>query len=185
MPTETLSARSDGYSRGARLWHWLTAGLLCIQIPLAYLMMSQPLGPAKLGNYALHKSLGLSIFALTALRLAWRLVHRPPPLPPGIPTWQQRLGRLNQAILYFLMFAMPLTGWLNSSAANMPVSFFGLFTLPNLVAPDPERQEGFEASHEMQAYVLFTLVAVHALAALHHHFVKRDGVLRSMLPRWS
>lgn len=178
----SLSAGAPAYGPVARGFHWLVATLLLVQVPLAWYMIEQPLGPAKLGNYALHKSVGVLIFGVTAARLAWRLLHPAPPLPSATPRWQRGAARLTQVVLYFLMFAMPLTGWLNSSAANFPVSVFGLFTLPDLVAPDPARQLGFEASHRVQSYLLFTLLSAHVAGALYHRFVKRDGVLDSMLP---
>lgn len=169
------------WGRAARLFHWLVALLLLVQVPLAWYMVGQPLGPAKLGNYALHKSLGMLVFAVTAVRLAWRLLAPSPPLPPGTPGWQRGAARLTQGLLYFLMFAMPLTGWLNSSAANFPVSVFGLVTLPDLIAADPARQQAFEDSHRVQSYLLFAVLTAHLLGALYHHFLQRDGVLAGML----
>jgi cytochrome b561 len=179
--TSASPARSAAWGAVARTFHWGVALLLLVQIPLAWYMVEQPLGPAKLGNYALHKSVGMVIFTVTALRLAWRTLHPAPPLPPGTPGWQRGAARLTQGLLYFFMFAMPLTGWLNSSAANFPVSVFGLFTLPNLVDPDPVRQVGFENSHRVQSYALFAVLTAHLAGALYHHYVKRDGVLTGML----
>jgi cytochrome b561 len=179
--TSPSPGTAAGWSRTARSFHWLVATLLLVQVPLAWYMVDQPLSPAKFGNYALHKSLGMLIFAVTAARLAWRLGHPAPPLPAGTPGWQRGAARLTQGLLYFLMFAMPLTGWLNSSAANFPVSVFGLFTLPDLVDPDPARQQGFEAAHRVQSYLLFAVLTAHLAGALYHRYVKRDGVLAGML----
>jgi cytochrome b561 len=173
---------TDRYGLPAQLFHWLVAGLILFQVPLAYYMIDLPLSPAKLESYALHKSIGLTIFSIAALRLAWRWLHRPPALPSVMPGWQAGLARLAQWLLYALIFVMPLTGWMSSSAANFPVSLFGWFTLPDLVEPDRALHERLELAHRYQAYLLFTLVATHAGAALHHHFVRRDGVLASMIP---
>jgi cytochrome b561 len=181
-PAPVPSPPPGRYDTVARIFHWTVAGLLLFQIPLAWIMTDQPLGPDKLENYALHKSIGITLFGLTALRLAWRLTHPAPPLPAGTPDWQRWLARLNQGLLYFILFAMPLTGWLMSSAANMPVSFFGLFTLPDLVAPDEVRARSFAGIHEGQGTALMVLILLHALAALHHHLIRRDGILASMLP---
>lgn len=170
------------YGSVARSFHWLIAVLLVLQIPLAFYMVDQPLGPDKLGNYATHKSIGLLIFSVTALRLAWRLTHPAPPLPAGTPGWQRFGARLTQVVLYALMFLMPLTGLLRSQAANFPVSFFGLFTVPTVVGVNPQFSAGMSEAHEMQGTILLVLISAHALAALHHHFVRKDGVLRSMLP---
>ena len=122
------------YSNTARLFHWAIAGLILFQVPLAYYMTDLPLGPDMLKSYALHKSIGITIFALSALRLAWRWISPPPALPDTMSANQQRLAWLTHALLYLVTFAMPLTGWLSSSAANFPVSLWGWFTLPNLVA---------------------------------------------------
>ncbi len=170
------------YGQLARAFHWTIAGLLLVQIPLALYMVDQTIGPDKFSNYATHKSLGLLLFTATALRLAWRLTHPAPPLPVVIPRWQRVTARVTQVLLYALMFLMPLTGLLRSQAANFPVSFFGLFTVPTLVGVNEEFSKGMSAAHEMQGNVLLVLISAHALAALHHHFFRRDDVLRAMLP---
>ncbi len=172
----------DRYGRPAQFFHWAIAALILFQIPLAYYMINLPLSPAKLENYALHKSIGLSIFSIAVLRLAWRWLRSPPALPAGIPGWQMQLARLAQWALYAITFAMPLTGWMSSSAANFPVSLFGWFTLPNLVAPDRELHEQLELAHRLLAYSLFGILSAHVGGALHHHFFKKDAVLASMLP---
>jgi cytochrome b561 len=171
------------YTAPARWFHWIVAGLLLLQIPLAWFMTWQPVGPDKLGNYALHKSVGLLIFGVMALRLAWRITHPVPPLPPTLPRWQRFGAGFTQWVLMVLLFAMPLSGWLMSSAANFPVSFFGLYTLPNLVEPDKARVPGFIRMHELQSYILLGLITLHAAAAFYHHRVKRDDILQRMLPR--
>lgn len=171
------------YGSVARAFHWLIAVLLLVQIPLAFYMVDQPLGPARLGNYATHKSIGLLIFSATALRLAWRLTHPAPPLAAGMPGWQRFGARLTQLLLYALMFLMPVTGLLRSQAANFPVSFFGLFQVPAVVGVNPQFSAGMSEAHEMQGTILLVLISVHALASLHHHFVRKDGVLSSMLPQ--
>jgi cytochrome b561 len=173
---------ANTYGAVARTFHWAVAGLLLLQIPLAFYMDDQPLGPDKLGNYATHKSIGLLIFSVTALRLAWRLTHPAPGLPGGTPRWQRAVARLTQLLLYALMFLMPVTGILRSQAANFPVSFFGLFTVPAVVPVNAEFSKGMAAAHEMQGNILLALITAHALAALYHHLVRRDDVLRTMLP---
>jgi len=177
-----MNARAT-YGNVARAFHWLAAALVLFQIPLGFVMHDQPLGPDKLANYATHKSLGLLVFGLMALRLAWRLVHPAPPLPPGTPGWQRFVARATHFVMYLLLFLMPVTGLLRSQAANFPVSFFGLFTVPTIVQPDEAFSKGMHEAHEIQGTVLATLIAAHVLAALYHHFVRRDDVLRSMLPR--
>jgi len=170
------------YGPLARTFHWTIAGLLLVQIPLAFYMVDQPLGPDKLGTYALHKSIGLLLFTVTAMRLAWRLTHPAPALPAGIARWQQVVARGAQVCLYALMFLMPLTGLLRSQAANFPVSFFRLLTVPTIVGINEEFSKALSAAHETQGTILLVLISAHGLAALHHHFFRRDDVLRSMLP---
>ena len=170
------------YSSPARFLHWTIAGLILFQVPLAYYMIDLPLGPDKLESYALHKSVGLSIFALSAVRLAWRWISPPPPLPDTLTPVQQRVAWLTHALLYLVTFAMPLTGWLSSSAANFPVSLWGWFTLPDLVAPNRELHEALELGHRILAYILATAFTLHVAAALYHQFVLRDGGLAAMLP---
>ena len=170
------------YSSVARLFHWSIAGLILFQVPLAYYMIDLPLSPDKLESYALHKSIGLTIFALSTLRLAWRWLKPPPALPATLTGTQQRLAQLTHFLLYAITFIMPLTGWLSSSAANFPVSLFGWFTLPDLVAPNRELHEALELGHRILAYILFSTFMLHSGAALYHQFVLRDGVLAAMLP---
>lgn len=173
---------AHAYGTLARTFHWGIAGLLLLQVPLAFYMTDQPLGPDKLGNYATHKSIGLLIFSVMALRLAWRLGHPAPLLPAGIPAWQRLGARLTHVLMYALLFLMPVTGLLRSQAANFPVSFFGWFTVPAIVGVNEEFSTTMHEVHETQGTVLLVLVCVHVFAALHHHYISRDGVLRSMLP---
>ena len=178
----TMHASTDRYAAPAKFFHWAAAALVLFQIPLAFYMEDLPLSPDKLETYALHKSIGITIFTLTALRLAWRLLRPPPALPADTPRWQTIVARGTHWLMYFLLLAMPMTGWLSSSAANFPVSVFGLVTLPDLVAPDPQLHEALEEAHVAQGYLLMTLLAAHVAAALYHQFGRRDRVLRRMLP---
>jgi len=129
---------------------------------------------------ALHRSLGITILALAALRLAWRLVNRSPDLPDAMARWQRAAARGAHALLYALLFALPLTGWLLSSADGDPVLLFGWLALPPL--PALADAEAMEDVHELLFNVLVAVAALHAAAALKHHFWDRDDVLRSMLP---
>lgn len=179
-----MGERTETYRWPAITLHWLVAGLILLQIPLAYYMIGLPLSPDKLGAYAWHKSLGLCIFGLSAIRLAYRLLRHPPPPLPG-PRWQLTAAAISHGILYFVTFAMPLSGWLNSSAANFPVSLFGWITLPDLVGPDPELQQRMELLHRLLAYTLMSTLTAHACAALWHHFLRGDDTLRRMLGRFT
>jgi cytochrome b561 len=170
-----------GYGYVAQALHWTIVGLLIVQVTLGKIADSMPLGLDKLVTLARHKSFGITILALAAIRLLWRMFNRPPPLPP-MPRWQFFAARANHVALYLLLFAMPLTGWAMSSASNYPVSWFGLVQLPDLVAPDEAREQLFEAVHEWLSWALIALALLHVAAALKHQFVDRDGLLFRMLP---
>jgi cytochrome b561 len=169
------------YGYVAQILHWAIVVLLIIQVTLAKIADGLPLGLEKLAVLARHKSVGITILGLAVVRLAWRLANRPPPLPP-MPRWQAAAARLNHWTLYALLFAMPVTGWMMSSASNYPVSWFGLAQLPDLVEPDPMLKERFETIHETLAILLISLAILHVAAALKHHFVDRNGLLLRMLP---
>lgn len=167
----------------AQLFHWVIVVLIITQFVLASIAEDLPLGMAKLATLARHKSVGITILALAVLRLAWRLSNRnSPPLPANLKPHQRGLAHLTHYGLYLLLVAMPLTGWLMSSAKNYPVSWFGFFTLPNLVQPDEAFFTLMQTTHGVLAGTLVVIATLHLLAALYHHFVKKDDVLRRMLP---
>jgi len=171
----------DRYGSVAQTLHWMVVALLIVQFTLGKIAETLPLGPDKLGTLARHKSVGITILALAVLRLAWRSFNPPPPLPP-MPRWQILAARASHTALYALLFAMPLTGWMMSSASNYPVSWFGLVQLPDFVAPDADLKELLRDTHGLLSNVLATLVGVHLLAALKHQFRDRDGLMFRMLP---
>ena len=167
----------------ARLFHWVIVVLIITQFVLANMAEDLPLGMAKLATLARHKSVGITILALAVLRLLWRLYNRnSPPLPATLKPYQKGLAHLTHYGLYLLLFAMPLSGWMMSSAKNYPVSWFGFFTLPNLVQPDEGVFEFMKSTHGVLAGTLVVIATLHVLAALYHHFMKKDDVLKRMLP---
>jgi cytochrome b561 len=166
----------------AQLFHWTIVVLIVTQFGLALRAESLPNGPAKIGVLAQHKSVGITIFALAIVRLAWRLMNPVPPQPTSMPRWQQIAAHVSHVALYSLILIIPLLGWFMSSARNFPVSWFGLFTLPDLVSPSRPAFEFFRAAHETLAITLLVLALVHIAAALKHHFIDHDDVLRRMLP---
>ncbi|MGH8250912.1 MAG: cytochrome b [Steroidobacteraceae bacterium] len=178
MPARNTAGR---YGFVAQALHWTIVGLLIVQVTLGKIADGMPLGLDKLATLARHKSFGITILALAAIRLAWRAFNRPPP-PPPMPRWQLFAAHANHAALYLLLFAIPLSGWLMSSATNYPVSWFGLVQLPDLVAPDEALEELFEGVHETLANALIVLALLHVAAALKHQFVDRDRLLYRMLP---
>ena len=164
--------------------HWVTVVLVFATTGIALVMVEMPLGVRKLELYALHKSIGVLILGLTAIRLAWRLSGaRPVPLGPS-HAYERILAHSVHVSFYIALIAMPLTGWLMSSAANFSVSVFGLFTLPDLVAPDKALEETLKAAHYWLGWGLAGLLALHVAGALKHHFVLGNDTLRRMIPGW-
>lgn len=178
MPARNNAVRYGFVAQGL---HWIIAALLVVQVTLAKIADELPVGLEKLALMARHKSFGITILALAAIRLAWRLIDRPPP-PPPMPRWQHTTSRLTHGAFYVLLFAMPVTGWLMSSASNYPVSWFGLVQLPDFVRPDEGLEHLLEEVHETLAKVLIALAILHVVAALKHQFIDRDGLLMRMLP---
>jgi cytochrome b561 len=169
------------YGAVAQLFHWAIVVLIITQFVLA--KRADGLSPvAKIGVLATHKSVGITILALALLRLAWRLFNPIPPTPASTPRWQQRAAHVWHFLLYALLFITPMLGWLMSSARSFSVSYFGLFTLPDLIEPNRPAYERLHDFHELMATTLAVLAIIHIAAALKHHFFDRDDVLRRMLP---
>ena len=164
-----------------RLFHWGMLLLFIGMISIGLYMTDLPLGPRKLKVYALHKSIGLTLLGLAALRVLWRLGERRPALPP-MPVWQARTAAATHVLLYALMFVIPLSGWLYNSAAGFPLQWFHLFNLPALTAANPGLKSLAKEIHEAGVVTLIAIVLLHAAAAFKHHLIDRDGTLRSMLP---
>jgi cytochrome b561 len=170
------------YGSVAQIFHWLIAALIVTQFTLAYLADDLPLGAHKLALLARHKSFGMTVLMLAVLRLLWRLNNPPPPLPSGMTPLERTLARATHIAFYVLLFAMPLTGWLMSSAKNYSVSWFGVFTWPNLIAKNETAFDLLRSTHHILSYALFAIAVLHILAALKHHFWNKDTVLLRMLP---
>ncbi len=166
----------------ARFLHWLIVVMIIAQVILANIAEDLPLGVRKLAMFARHKSVGITILALAVIRLGWRALNPTPPLPDTLQPYERRLANFSHAALYFLLFAMPLTGWMMSSARWFPVSWFGFFQLPDFVPKDSSLYDAMKGIHDSLALALYALVSLHVAAALKHHFVKKDDVLRRMLP---
>lgn len=179
MPNAT---RPERYDAVAKFLHWTVAALIVLQFVLAYMADDLPVGVHKLALLARHKSVGMTVLMLAIVRLGWRLAHAPPPLPTHMRPLEQRLARLGHAALYVLLFAMPLTGWLMSSAKNYSVSWFGLFTWPNLVGKNERAFELLRDTHDTLSVALLVIASLHLIAALKHHFWDKDDVLARMLP---
>ena len=170
------------YSGGAIALHWLTAVLIVGNLALGLSMVPLPIIPRKLQWYAWHKWIGITVFLLTCARLGSRWL-RPAPSPVAMPDWQRRAAEVVQALLYVLLLAIPVSGWLYSSATGVQVVYLGLVPLPDLVPNDKALAGWLKTTHLTLNFTLFSLVFVHTAAALKHHFVDRDPALLRMLPR--
>mgnify|MGYP003482599009 FL=1 len=171
------------YSLPAIVLHWLLAFLIIGTFTLGLVMTDIPgLTPTKLRYFSWHKWAGVTVLALAALRLLWRLRRTPPAYPASMPAWQGRVSHLLHGLLYVLMFAVPLSGYFYSLAAGVPVVYFGLFPLPVFIAADPVLKPVLGALHYWLNMLLAGLVAVHVLAAFKHLLIDRDGIMGRMLP---
>lgn len=171
------------YTYVARLLHWLVAALIVAQYVLAELSEWAKEADSVVERLALlanHKSMGMTILVLVAVRLTWRLFNKPPVLPLAMPGWQKFSSHVAHWLIYGLIFCLPLSGWLMSSANSYSVSWFNLFVFPDLVAADKSLADFFHSTHEIMTEVLFVVVVVHVLAALKHHYLDKDGVLSRM-----
>jgi cytochrome b561 len=172
---------NGSYNRGAIALHWVTAALVVANLLLGLSMVALPISPRKLHWYLFHKSIGITIFLLTSLRIAWRTI-RPHPEPVPMPRWQRRAARASHALLYVLLFAIPLSGWLYSSATGVQVVYLGLVPLPDLLGKDKALGDALRIVHVGLNSLLFAVVCLHVAAAVKHHFIDRDAALIRMLP---
>lgn len=178
QPAKVPKTRYDGF---AMLLHWVLAVAIIGAFGVGLYMTDLPFSPTRLKLYNWHKWAGVTILAVSALRLLWRLTHRPPADLP-MPAWQARAAHLVHGLLYLAFFAVPLSGWAYSSAAGFPVVWFGVLPLPDLVAPDKALAHTLKEVHELLAYGLAALVLAHLGAVVKHMVLDRDGLLQRMLP---
>ena len=170
------------YTHTAVVLHWLIALLIFGAFPLGLYMADLPLSPFKLRLYSYHKWIGMSALLLAVLRLLWRATHRPPPLVAGMPRWQEIAAHATHHLLYLLMVAVPLSGWLMRSALGFPVVWFGVLPLPDLVGKDKQLGEALKLVHEGINYAMLLLLVAHVGGAVKHHMFERDETLVRMLP---
>jgi cytochrome b561 len=180
-----LGNTEDRYGSVAIVLHWGMAALLVFLLATGLYMVRLPdvgFDTWKISLILTHKATGMVALAAAALRLLWRWANVLPRLAAGLPEWQRVVARFVHLAFYAVMFAVPLTGWLMSSAGGYPLPIFGLFEVPDLIAPNESRFHLLIAVHRWLAYTLLALLALHAGAALRHHLRLRDDTLRRMLP---
>lgn len=173
--TETYGWLSKGL-------HWVMACLIIGLLALGIIMTDMPAAPQKYELYGLHKAFGIIVLSLVIIRIIWRITNPTPTLPTTMPRWQRIASHAVHGALYAAMIGMPLSGWLMSSSFGYPTSVFGLIELPHLVDKNPARGELLGEIHETGMIAFFVLLALHVGAALMHHFINKDGILKRMLP---
>ncbi|GAB4481749.1 MAG: cytochrome b [Erythrobacter tepidarius] len=180
MPTNARPdiAAAERYSRVARLLHWIIAVLILGN--LAGGLLHDALEDV-INLMPLHKASGMTVLALSLVRIAWRFTWRAPPHPAGMSGLEVLAAKATHVLFYVLMLAMPVTGWIMASAGKYPLSWFGLFDLPKLpVTRGSALYEIGHEGHELLGWMLLALVVLHVGAALRHHFILKDNVLRRM-----
>ena len=173
------------YTKTAKSLHWLMAILLFGLLALGFYMSDLPLSPDKLKFYSWHKWAGVTAFLLLAFRLIWRVTHRPPALPVSMPKFMQFAAHAGHLALYGLMIAIPLSGWLMSSAKGFQTVYFGLLPIPDLLDKNKELGDLLKSVHESLNLLFIAVLLGHIGAALKHHFIDKDDILTRMLPKHS
>ncbi len=171
------------YNNTAITLHWLVVLLIFAAFPLGVYMHELSLSPTKLQLYSYHKWLGITVLLLAVLRVVWRATHTPPALPDDMPRWQKIASHATHQLLYKLLFVIPLSGWLMSSAKGFKTVWFGVLPLPDLVGKDKVLGELLANVHASLNYLLLALVVLHIAAVLKHRLIDRDDVMNRMLPR--
>lgn len=170
------------YDAVAITLHWLVAIALVATFPLGVYLSDLPLSARKAELATYHRWIGVTVFALMCLRLAWRLGHRPPAPAATMPAWQRRAAAAVHWGMYVLLLGIALSGWLHSSADDVTTVYLGRWALPDLVAKDEHLAGALKLAHQGLNFALLALVVVHVAAAVKHQFVDGDGLLRRMLP---
>jgi cytochrome b561 len=171
------------YTKTAMALHWLIALLIIAAFVLGLTMTDMPgISMTKLKYFSWHKWLGCTVFALACLRLLWRLFHTAPPYPAAMGKWQRHAANVMHALLYILIFAVPLSGYFYTLASGFPVVYLGLVKLPVLIDPNPTLKPVLKSVHYTLTMLMAAGVVMHVLAALKHQFIDRDNIFKRMLP---
>jgi cytochrome b561 len=180
-----LSNTVDRYGLVSRFLHWAMALLILVMIGLGtYMTDLAREDPLRAQLYSMHKAVGVTILGLAIIRILWILVSRPPVMPAALQRWEVVLAKSTVGLLYLLMLATPIAGYLMSNTGGKPVSYFGLFELPTLLGENHDLHEALEEVHEILAFTILALVILHVAGALKHRFMDKDpdaDVLKRML----
>jgi cytochrome b561 len=179
----TYGTRTDHYPATSKLLHWLVAACVLLIAPVAIAMTRVGKGPTQDALYNLHKSLGVLILILMVLRLINRLAVGALEAEKEIEPWQKTVSSIVHTSFYVLLLAMPVVGYVANSAYGATTPFFGLFELPRIVGTNEQLAAQLFTLHRWVGWLVIVLVLTHVSAAIYHHFIRRDAVLRRMLPR--
>ncbi len=183
MSSQIKTEKPVKYNPFSMLLHWLILVAIIFAFGIAVVMNDIPgFTPGKVKLYSYHKWLGVSIFVLVIVRLAWRLVCRPPVWPVQMSWLTRLLAGAGHAALYLLLFLVPVVGYLYSQAAGVAVVWFGIIRLPTLIDADPLLKPVLKDLHVWLAWTLAVFITGHACIALKHHFWNRDDILSRMVP---
>lgn len=174
--------RSPGYGTLARLLHWITVAVIAIMIPVGIAMTSAGFESIEDELYILHKNLGVIVLLLILFRIAWRITHRPEPLPASLPPLQQRIAATTHGLLYVLLLLMPITGYIRTVGGDFPIELLNALGVPPLVPVMKETAEVFSVIHKFSAYAILALIVAHVTAAMQHALINRDGVISRIWP---
>ena len=164
-----------------RSFHWFMAVAILVMFIVGTIMINMPTSPEKIDMFRFHKSLGMLLLCLALMRLFWRFVNPAPALPDYIPQNEQFLVRAGQFVMYALLICIPLSGWTINSAANFPMKWFGLFVVPPITGPSIEVEDTAKTVHLTLIIILAIILCAHIAAALRHHYVNKNDILKNML----
>lgn len=170
------------YTGTAKVLHWLMALLIIGLFALGQYMSDLSMSPRKLQLYSWHKWVGVTVFMLLLVRVGWRITHQPPALPEQMSKLQRIASHVGHTALYLLMIAIPISGWLMSSAKGYQTVWFGVLPIPDVLGKDKQLGDALAELHGALNGLLMFIVVIHVLAALKHHFIDRDNILRRILP---
>jgi len=171
-----------GYGTVARLFHWVTALLIFLMIPVGIAMTSEGFADIRNELFIFHKGTGALLLILVLLRVAWRLFRPAPPMPESVPSVQRRLARWNHTLLYILLVVMTVSGYLRVVAGGFPIELLDAFGIPPLISENTALANRMSVLHKFSVYALTALIGAHIAAASFHAFIARDGVVRRMWP---
>lgn len=176
----SLSNTKSSYGIITKTLHWITALLVLALIAVGYMMESMPPSEQKWDLYAKHKATGVVLLSIILIRIIWRVINVRVQLPQDVPKWQKLAAHANHYILYFLLLLMPSSGILMSLLGGHDINMYGLFTIKSFEV-NKELATIFHSTHVFTAIIISSFIALHFLAAMYHHFIRKDGVLMRMI----